>query len=238
MGNVNRMDTQGILWSLVALVLLIGAGTERLLLAAPADAAPYHRRVRDAAARIPLHFGDWSGTDAPLEYDVTRALHPNVLICRDYQEASTGRQFWFLLVQCDDADALAGHYPPNCYPSIGYTLTSTEPRTWRSGTVSVNGAEFSFSRDDLDPSSSIKVAGFLELPDGTTTSNMNLVFALGDDLQKRFYGAAQAQLLFGAEVPRADRDRIISQFLSEMHETIQAIGARADGASAAAAADR
>ena len=70
---------------------------------------------------------------------------------------------------------------------------------------------------------------------GTTTSEMEPVFIAGADLQKRFYGAAETQFLFAADVPRAQRDQIISEFLSEMRQTIQAIGSRAPRGAAAAA---
>jgi hypothetical protein len=228
-------DAHGIVWIVLGLMLLLGAGAERLQLAAPPDATDYHRQVRDAASRIPLQFGQWTGTDVPLDYDVNRMLHPNVMICRDYHEAGTGQEVWLLLVQCQDAIGLGGHYPPNCYPNIGYTLTATQPRTWQSGPLTVSGADFAFSRDGADSSSDITVAAFLELPDGTTTSEMEPVFIAGADLQKRFYGAAETQFLFAADVPRAQRDQIISEFLSEMRQTIQAIGSRAPRGAAAAA---
>jgi hypothetical protein len=231
-------DRSGITWIVLGLLLLLGAGAERLHLAPSPDVTEYHREVRDAASRIPLQFGQWTGTDVPLDYDVNRMLHPNVMICRDYVEAGTGRQMWLLLVQCEDAIGLGGHYPPNCYPNIGYTLTSTEPRTWHSGPLTVSGADFTFSRDGADPSSAITVATFLELPDGTTTSEMEPIYIAGADIHRRYYGAAEAQFLFAADVPRTRRDQIISEFLSEMRATVQAIGSRTSRSPAAATASR
>jgi Protein of unknown function (DUF3485) len=227
-------DAPGILWIVLGLMLLLGAGAERLHLAPPADTSEYHRQVRDAAAQIPLRFGNWTGTDVPLDYDVTRALHPNVMICRDYRQAGTGQEVWLLLVQCENAVDLGGHYPPICYPNIGYTLTSTEPRTWQCGTLRVSGADFTFSHDGSDSASAITVSSFMELPDGTTTSDMEQVFIAGAEMQTRYYGAAEAQLLFAADVPRAQRDQTISEFLSAMRGTIQAIGSRANRAPIAA----
>ena len=62
-------------------VLLVGILGDRWLLRQPsADAAPYHARVQQEAARIPLHFKDWLGSDVPVPPAAVQMLKPNVIL--------------------------------------------------------------------------------------------------------------------------------------------------------------
>jgi hypothetical protein len=220
---MKRTDVNALVCGIVSLALLLGAGADRLRVRPSADAAEYHRRVREAAAKIPMQIADWTGTDVPLAYDAARMLRPNVMLCRDYQHAQTDQHVWFMLIQCDDALALGGHCPTICYPNIGYARLSQEPRTWHSGTVQIDGAEYVFSRDARDPSAALTIANFLLLPDGSSTSDTNALFIAASDLRRRFYGGAEVQIVFDSGTQADQRQAIIQQFLDASHETLVAV---------------
>ena len=212
-------------WILASVALLGGAAWQRLSLVPPADAADYHKRIREESAAIPVNIGGWIGTDVPAPYEAMDMLRPNVLISRSYRKG--GRQVWFQMVHCVDVRNLENHYPPHCYTAAGYTLLSSATRVWSIGGVEIKGTEYEFARVAIDPSSAIVVENFMVLPQRGVVVDMEPVSQVADDVHRRRYGAAEFQVLFSAGSTAAERAAITREILAPFAHLIETIKAGA-----------
>ena len=171
------------------------------------DARPYHLQVQQAVNDVPYVVGDWIGQDVPVPTSAVQMLRANVVLSRRYRNVSTGSQVVLVLVQCSDARDLLGHYPPVCYPSHGWTTESTTDRQWVVGTETISGVEYHFSREELQRVEPLVVQNFMVLPGGGTSRGMAAVNQLAQDQQRKFYGAAQVQLVCSGDMSANERDR-------------------------------
>lgn len=208
---------------IVSLLLLAGVLVEQRGFAPPADAEPYNARVRAAGARVPLQFGDWTGTDVALPYDAVQSLQPNLLISRRYVNPVLGEQAMVLLVQCDDARTLGNHFPPVCYPAQGYTLVSGEPRQWEFGARRIEFMQYEFSRRSFDASANLAVANFLVLPGGRIVRDMAPVKEAANDIHRRYYGAAEVQVIFDPGTQPDVRDAIVGMMAQLLEPVLRAV---------------
>jgi len=206
----------------LSVLLLIGMGAERLTFQPPSDAAAFHARVRTAAERIPMRIGDWEGQDVSVPYDVLDRLRPNVLISRRYENPADGRPVTLLLVQCEDARLLAGHFPPTCYHNEGFAELSAEPRDWATKDLRITGMIYEFSRSATGPPS-MTVANFVVMPDGRVLRDITAVDAAANDMHARYYGAAEVQIVLEPDTPHDQRDRIIGEFAEACAPVIQVV---------------
>lgn len=209
---------------LLALLLLAGMAAEKLTLLPPPDAAPFHRRVREVMARLPLRIGDWAGRDVPTPYDVLERLRPNVLVSRHYENLVDGRQASLILVQCADARLLVGHYPPACYPHSGYVQLSARQRDWMiGGDLPITGMEYEFAADPKRPLASRVVANFMLMPDGRIERDIDPVDRAAEDVSARFYGAAEVQVAMDADLPPQSRDEVVTTLLAGCKPVLQVL---------------
>ncbi len=209
--------------SLLSLGLLAGAAVDMQSLAAPNDAGPYHERIRESRKQIPERVGDWIGEDAPLPPAAAKMLRPNVHFCKNFKNVVTGRRATILLVQCGDARDLLSHYPPICYVAQGYRKMSGKPKDWQVGDLTIKGMEYEFEFRTFQKSESMHVANFMIMPDGRTQRDMDSVEAQASDLQKRFYGAAQVQVITDVNYPPQERDEIFKELVSGYRTIIDTI---------------
>jgi hypothetical protein len=210
-------------------ILLAGILGDRLLWRQPgADAAPYHRHVQEEAARLPLHFDNWLGVDVPVPQGAVNLLKPNVLISRRYQEMDSGRTVTLLLVQCTDARDLLGHYPPICYAGQGWQLVSAETRDWETDGGTVHGTRYRFKTSGGGFENETTIDNFMVLPGGATARNMDEVHVAAQDRTRKYFGAAQVQIVYGSDFAEPLRLEIFRSFLSELTPTLTAI-ARSTG---------
>jgi hypothetical protein len=205
-------------------VLLLGVAVDRWILREPSlDPTHYHSRVKAEAARIPLHFANWLGADVPVPNAATQMLKPNVLLSRRYQQLSTDQSVTVLLVQCADARDIQGHYPPVCYPGQGWALVSSEPREWNTGRRIVLGMRYVFRTGELAESNETTIDNFMLLPDGRTARTMDDVRLAAADRRRRLFGAAQVQIVYGANLTEQQRLQVFHTFLEQLNSTISAI---------------
>lgn len=225
--KINRLDAAAVCLSLA---LLAGAGVDRVRRMPPADAGTYHRRVRELAARAPTQIGDWVGQDSSVPPAAIAMLRPNVILSRRFTHRVTGRSASFLLVQCQDARDMYGHFPPVCYVNQGWRKTSAEPRDWAVGGLTVCGTEYEFAYSTFDQFSAIAIADFMMMAGGQVVRDLDGVNAAAADARRRFYGAGQVQVICDANVPRAERDEVVEQLVAGHRPILEAILARpADG---------
>lgn len=78
--------------------------------------------MREAAARldrVPREFGDWVGTDSPLDPKVLKAAEAVGSVSRVYTSRRTRDQVAVLLL-CGPSGPIGAHTPDVCYGGIGY----------------------------------------------------------------------------------------------------------------------
>jgi hypothetical protein len=217
---------------LAAAVLLIGAGVEGRHFRPPPDTSAYRARVIAAAAddQFPLNLGDWRGTAVPEDVAAVKLLHPIVMISRQYHGIANDDRgnvndeyVGFLFVDCGDARDTVGHYPPICYPSQGWRLELSTQRDWKLPNRVIHGAEYTFVRGTFDGSGKLTVDNFFILPsEGTVADRTDVITAAGD-LQRRFYGVAQVQLVFQGDPSAEEREQAFTELVGPMDHLIQTV---------------
>jgi hypothetical protein len=220
---MKRLVTMDVVAVMVSVGLLAAVAVERRSVEPPDDASGYHERVRLAAEGAPPYLGDWAAREMQVPYEAISLLRPNVLLSRQFVNVANGRRVSLLLVHCQDARDLVGHYPPNCYPGQGWQLTGSEDRDWTLEDWSIAGTEYSFRRDTFNQSNHQVVSNFMVLPDGTTMRDMNAVRMAAASVQRRFYGAAQVQVVFEGSMPIEQREEIFKLLVTGHWPIIDAI---------------
>jgi hypothetical protein len=215
----------------VSIALLCGAGVESRKFRPPPDTKAYLTRVRDLANSdqgIPMVIGDWVGNDAEVEQSAVKLLRPNVILSRNYHNTKTNESAALLFVDCSDARDTIGHYPPICYPSQGFTAELTETKNWQLPEMMIHGTEYNFVRSVFDNDRRLWVDDFFVLPGTGTVPDRGPVIAAAADLQRRFYGVGQVQLVFeytSITSPSAalDRERAFVELFTPLQKLFKTI---------------
>jgi hypothetical protein len=220
---------------LVALGLILVVGMESWSRPRPASAEPYHAYVRQIAESIPHEIaGVWVGVDNRQSEDAEKLLKPNVIFGRRYANKETGQVVSVLIVHCKDARNLEGHYPPVCYPSGGQPQISAESAQWKVAGMDVPGMLYKFAGKNAGDAA-MMVYNFLILPpkfdkalakveDGTYVPDMKGVNRNAWDYMRRYFGAAQVQVVFaGDNVSPEQRQEIFQQMIQAHKPLIEAI---------------
>ena len=161
------------------------------------EAQAYHNKVSEVAKDLPREAGQWKAVDMDLPEAAVALLRPNVLISRRFVNEDSGKSFAFLIVQCADARDMEGHFPPNCYPTSGWTPLGERAMQVDVGDLN-NAASmgYRFERVLQDGPETIDVVNLLVVPgDGFVTSMKNIRHLSGT-VTDRYYGAAQVQFVF------------------------------------------
>jgi hypothetical protein len=210
-------------WGLAAALLALLFAARLVVFRQPPQAEAYFWRVAAAAQATPTTNLPWVSLESPVPPAAISMLRPNITVSRKYTNLQTGQQATLLLVQCRDARALLGHYPPKCYVANGYRQTSGAPRDWQVDGLAIQGMVYAFSFARPDEISSLVIYDFMILPDGHTCRDMEGVYAMARDPQKRRLGAAQLQVLLDSSVPEEQRDATFLALIGAHRHTIDAI---------------
>ena len=168
-----------------------------------------------------MTIGDWVGKDVPVDQSAVKLLRPNVIISRQYHNTVTGSTVGFLFVDCSDARDTIGHYPPICYPSQGFSPELTETHDWHLPHMTIHGTEYNFVRSVFDSDGKLWVDDFFVLPGAGTVPDRTPVIAAAADLQRRFYGVAQVQLVFNVQGTGEERDQTFTELFSPLERLFQ-----------------
>ena len=218
----------------LVLLLLAAAMAEATQRIKPKDAdiQAFHRNAKaelDSISKVIQH-GDtvWYGTDVEVPQSAVNLLNPNEIISRHYVEnrvgSSISRTAELLIVQCGDARDMQGHYPPACYPAQGWTMLNSQQRDWTlpdrqtdQGLVRgmhIGGMEYEFAqRIGVDANQEMVYNFFLIPGSDQTLRDINAVYKVGEDYQRRYFGAAEVQILVSPDLSQADRDDVLVQLL-------------------------
>ena len=214
---------------LLTATLLLAATAWSLTLPSAADAEPHHARVKAAVLAAPLEVAGYRGRDAEVAVEAVELLRPNVILSRSFvdeapaQKDAGPRSPWvqLLIVQCQDARDILGHWPPVCYVANGYDAGAVEETSWRLNGRDLPGRRYRFAKGDgFGATQAIVVANFLVLPDGRVVRDMEEVIDAGGDHRLRSFGAAQVQILTPADLPEDARRRTEDAFIAAHSELI------------------
>lgn len=189
----------------------------------PSDAAPFLKRTAIAFSALPRNSGDWVlQREFPLEEETIKLLAVNAYVHRTYSNLRTGEMAEVLFVQCRDARAMQGHFPPICYPSSGCKIRSTSPvQHWSiRGGPTVPGIEYEVMRPD---GGVFIVRDFFVLPNGKFATDMTSVMIAAKNYQQLVYGGAQVQVLFTGKMPSDRRDTVFSDLMSSYADLLQTL---------------
>ena len=223
-----RRRRRGQLAVLCAAVCCTAATAVSLSLPRAADAEPYHAAAREAAAGMPLTFDSYEGRDVALPEEAVTLLRPNVMFSRRYVSHRPPRAASLLVVQVRDARDLLGHWPPNCYPSNGFTLEAPESRQWRVAGESLPGLRFRMHKTVDGRRAEQVVDFFMVLPDGRIVREMDTVTDAAARHDWRFYGAAQVQVLTSGAMSDAERDAVFRDLVSAHQPLLDTLRAGRD----------
>jgi hypothetical protein len=227
---------------ILSVCILAAALAETRRRVQPGDAEPFHKLYKAAIEQIPRvitnESSTWYGKDEAIPVSAAALLKPNEIINRVYQEsrpgAVIGRGVDLLIVQCKDARDMEGHYPPRCYPAEGDTLVRSEPRDWvipdrisaqgRAPGMTISGMEYEFSQVTGVENTRRVVYNFFLIPGfHNTLRDIEAVYKAGEDYQRRYYGAAQVQLVMPAELSREERDDVLQQLIGPYVDVLRVL---------------
>ena len=209
---------------MVAAVLVLGGmGVAAWQRPKPADAAPYHAKIKRMAKSIPEQVGHWVGTEQAVPRSAIQLLHPNVLRSLRYQNTATGETVSFVLVQCKDARDMAGHYPPICYPANGWTISGKQKETWNVGGMKIPGMTYRFEFHRPGGIQRLTIMDFIILPSGRIVRSIQDVYDAAADYRQHFFGAAQIQVVFYQTMTATERRKIFRQLIAPNVGLIKAI---------------
>lgn len=182
--------------------------------AKPQDAEPYHQRVREIFTTFPYTVGNWVGVEAGLDAGTIALLRPNVAISRTYKNVTTGTFAQYMLIHCKNAISMVGHYPDVCYPNQGWEQRKVEAVDFEIDGTIIPTTEylFVFNGKTLN-SNSILVYDLMILPSGEIVRDSTGLNATAKSYRRHFYGVAQLQIVFNADVSPVERHQAVTEFL-------------------------
>lgn len=241
-----RKRSKGVwLWPLVSILMLVGIVAEAGTHVQPADAANYLLTARKSIDDIPLTLvgptGNlWTGTDVPVATAATELLRPNTILSREYvKQGENGVSATLLIVDCSDARDLQGHYPPRCYPAQGQQALGSQQRTWHLKDMDINGMEYEFSKGELGDQQ--VVFNFFITPcvpgvavshkelNGAICRDMDDVYISGEDYQRRYFGAAEFQVVMSGTLAPEERDAAFVDLMTPIQNVIRTLMNRDTG---------
>ncbi|MEO0586651.1 MAG: hypothetical protein AAF078_03335, partial [Planctomycetota bacterium] len=135
------------------------------------------------------------------------------------------RSVQVLIVHCTDSRDLIGHYPPVCYPANGWTTRDEEAIALRAAgeTDNVSATKYRFGRGDALAEQQMDLFNFMVLPDGTLAPDMRAVERASQDYRKKFFGAAQVQILVPVDLDLDVQTELAGRFIELLEPVLDEI---------------
>jgi hypothetical protein len=191
----------------------------------------YHERAKAEIKALSEYFTvdgiQWSAQARKAETAAVRLLKPNYILSRHYVEGVLDRfprTADLLIVQCRDSRDMVGHYPPICYPNIGYQpLGKKTPAALRVGSVDVAYTQYTFEKWSQGQPQQLCIYNFFVVPGRGVVRDIEGVDQAAEDYERRFFGAAQFQVLIPvSQVPqREERDKIFAALIRSRPQLIE-----------------
>lgn len=194
------------------------------------ETSRFHAAVREAVEQIPIQVGEFDSIERQVPPAAGKLLRPNAIFCRRYIEP-TGRWATVILIHCQDARDMSGHYPPNCYRGSGWTQAGPPViRNYPLWGTQVPIAEYEFSRTELNRVVRWVIYDFFVLPAAGIVTSMEQVQDASGDYRTRPFGAAQIQVIFDASMPEAERRELLTTFLEPLRPVAERLQLKKEGA--------
>lgn len=198
----------------------------------------YHARAKAELRKMPWKVealgSTWTAVEHKPEAAAVRLLRPNEILSRRYVQNTTSTRpiiAELLIVQCRDSRDMTGHYPPICYRNIGYEQVYREqhpPITV--GDEQVPFTEYHFEKYTHGRAEKLYVYNFFVVPGRGAVDDIKGVHEAAEDYERRFFGAAQFQVLMQdalAPAPPQIREQVFAALLRSRPELIETL--RTDG---------
>lgn len=238
MFRVIRSNFVRMLAPLLCLGMLTGAMVAQREWPQRGDARPYHERCAAAIRAIPLQMGPWVGKERAPQTAAIELLKPNAIRNIEFTDprVTALRQpetrIFLSIVQCRRISDMLGHYPPNCYPAFGDTLSGQTARDWQITTdnqtpLRIQGMEYTFERVINGKTYKRIVYNFMVAPGRGVLREMKELEKAAEDYVQRYYGAAQVQLVFdslaGQDLSESERDMVFSTLMRDCAAAIEVV---------------
>jgi hypothetical protein len=89
--------------------------------------------------------------------------------------------------------------------------------------MTVHLTEYTFVLGVLDTTDNEVVDDFFVIPGAETAPDRDVVISAARDLQRRFYGVAQVQLVFPGDTTLQERQQIFSELIGPVENLIQTV---------------
>jgi hypothetical protein len=221
-----------------------------------ADAKPYHDRCALAIGAIPLQMGPWVGKERAPQSAAIEVLKPNAIRNIEFTDPRVAalrlpeNRISLSIVQVRRIGDMLGHFPPNCYPAFGDTTRSQLAREWvvesddtGDQPMTIQGMEYVFERAVNGKTYKRIVYNFMVAPKRGILRDMKALEKAAEDYERRYYGAAQVQLVFdslaGQEMSAGERDQVFSTLMRYCAPAIDVLksGQASEAGNASAAAE-
>lgn len=192
----------------------------------PAGADTYRAAVRTVIESIPYKVGPAVGADVEPTRAAQLLLTPNKIFQRRYTDPSTGWGFSLLIVHCNDARDMRGHYPPNCYPRHGWQQDSAENASLPVDGVDQPAMCYRFSRNDEITARAMTIYDFFIIPDGggSIFADMKKMGFAARSSEVGGLGVAQVQVVFDDDSSPAWRREMLEEIMPAITPTLRVVG--------------
>ena len=212
---------------LLSLALLAGLAVALPTYTEPNGSADVRRaEIAYAMSQVPWLIGRWVGEGAEVPREAQKLLRPNSILSRVYRRPH-GPQVHVLLVHCNDARDMQGHYPPICYPSSGYVPLDTsheENVVLQAAGCEIPVHTYAFERmRDRTSVERIRVFNAFILPDGTVSRSIDDINRQSERATIASLGVAQLQIITPADSSLEEAVEAGNEILAGMTALLEAL---------------
>lgn len=209
---------------LISLLLLLCIWIERQAFHLPeGDSTAYHASVRAIAGRLPWRIGDWEGTKVDTPPAAVSMLKPNIVLGRLFRNRVTREHTTLMIIQCEDARDMGGHYPPVCYPAHGWTQREATTKEILVKGIPIPVTAYRFTRESIEEYSEIQIYNFFVRPDGSIESGREGVGQAAANPRMKHFGAGQVQMMFSPSMSEERMDEVFREIISDALPVLNAI---------------
>lgn len=210
---------------LVTLVVLMVIAGQRLIAYSSVQPAQSDNLLAQVMQSLPLSVGPWVGQPhTPMSPAVT-PLRQVEVVCRRYQNVTTGQDATLLLVWAEDRRDLIGYDVPKWYAGQGWVVRQTAQRAWRVSEQMIPAVTYEVAPAAGDSQMPVQITSFLVLPDGKLAQGLREVEYLPEDtVIARSHGAVLVHLQVPGDTSRLQRRNVMQTLLADTMTTITRAG--------------
>ena len=211
--------------ALVMLLIMLMIGMRIITRTDPAMSQP----IREVLASIPqrLNWGEstWvQSGDVPVPSNQEKLLDLNAHFSKEYLRLGSFPAITAILfiAYCADARSMSGHHPPNCYPSSGWIMDSSQTKTFevtRLDGRSVKTCAYQFLRERGGTQNLTVVNGFFS-PEEFFASTLEGAREVVRPSLLGGMGLFQFQILFQGVYSEADIEEYASEIIGGIPKNV------------------